>query len=146
MPDPSSSPFSLPLLQAINNWQIGGGKNQKAKRGQELKRQAASLPDRFRSLRSDLLPPNIVRERRPVRLNDILSCRVTCPISLQQLNLGHGDAAGVIAALGGADEQGSAGRRGLGETISRPVAAGLSFPRDERLNMRRVFLRTVFCE
>src|SRR5277367_5031083 len=56
-------------------------------------------------------------------------------IALQQLDQGHGDAAEVIAALGGADEQGSAGRRGLGEAISRPVAAGLTFPRDERLDM-----------
>ncbi len=72
MPDPSSSLFSLPLLQAINNWQIGGGKNQKAKRGQELKRQAASLPDRFRSC--DLICyRRISLEKGDLfRLNDIL--------------------------------------------------------------------------
>jgi hypothetical protein len=43
-----ASAFSLPLLQAINDWQLGGGPKQKARRGVELQRQAQSLPPWFR--------------------------------------------------------------------------------------------------
>jgi hypothetical protein len=45
----SVNPFSLPLLQAVNNWQIGGSSKQKIARGAELLRQAALLPIEFRS-------------------------------------------------------------------------------------------------
>jgi hypothetical protein len=45
----TSSPFSLPLLRAVNNWQRGGDEKQKARRGAELQIQAQSLPSYFRT-------------------------------------------------------------------------------------------------
>src|ERR1700722_381104 len=68
------------------------------------------------------------------------------PIALPQLDQAGGDAAEVSAALGGTSEQGRAGRRGLCQTISRAVAARLTFPRDERLDMRRVLDLLAFVE
>ena len=40
--------------------------------------------------------------------------------------------------LGGADEQGPAGRRGQSQAIGRPVAVCLAFPRDQGFDMGRV--------
>jgi len=41
--------FSVPLLNAINYWQIGGNTKQKQARGEELKKQCEKLPAQFRS-------------------------------------------------------------------------------------------------
>ena len=48
-------------------------------------------------------------------------------VTIQQPEQGGGDAAEVIAALSGAEEQDLAGRRGLCQAIGRSVAAGLTF-------------------
>jgi hypothetical protein len=45
----TGSSLGLPLLQAINDWQIGGSAKQKARRGDELERQAQTLGIEFRS-------------------------------------------------------------------------------------------------
>jgi hypothetical protein len=58
------------------------------------------------------------------------------PIAFQQLQQGRGDVAKVIATLGGGGEQGAAGRRGLGQTIDRTVAACRTFRLDQCLDMR----------
>jgi hypothetical protein len=43
------SVFTLALLQAVNNWQRGGDHDQKVRRGNALKQEAASLPEKFRT-------------------------------------------------------------------------------------------------
>ena len=58
------------------------------------------------------------------------------PIAFQQLQQGRGDVAKVMATLGGAGEKGAAGRRGLGQTIGRTVAACRTFRLDQCLDMR----------
>ena len=68
------------------------------------------------------------------------------PIALQQLDEAGGGAAQVSTALGGTNEQGPAGRRGLRQAIGRPMAARLTFPRDQRLDMRRVLDLLTFVE
>jgi hypothetical protein len=42
------NPFSLPVLQAVNDWQRGGSERQSRKRGLALKRACAALPEEFR--------------------------------------------------------------------------------------------------
>ncbi len=42
------NPFTLDVLQAINDWQIGGNHNAKVKRGNKLKEVSKSLPDIFK--------------------------------------------------------------------------------------------------
>lgn len=44
--------FTIELLQAINDWQRGGDAKQKKRRGEDLKKHAASLPKRFRQTTS----------------------------------------------------------------------------------------------
>lgn len=41
--------FSLPLLQAISDWQRGGDAKQMNRRAQELKKECASLPEEYRT-------------------------------------------------------------------------------------------------
>jgi hypothetical protein len=67
-------------------------------------------------------------------------------VALQQPQQGDGDAAEVIAALGGADQQDLTGWCGLCQAIGRLMATGLSLPRNERLDMRRVFDLLAFVE
>jgi hypothetical protein len=43
----SHGPFSLPILQAINDWQRGGDQKQKQRRGRKLKEECAWLPIQF---------------------------------------------------------------------------------------------------
>ena len=51
---------------------------------------------------------------------------------------GGGDGAEVVAALGGADQQGLAGRRRLGQAIAGAVRRAAAFVRDQRLKMRGI--------
>lgn len=70
---PSSSSFSLELLQAINDWQIGGSPKQKATKAEKLNKCARRLPSRFRKCKKpcyrqlSLLPGHIFE------LNDTLT-------------------------------------------------------------------------
>jgi hypothetical protein len=45
-------PFSLSVVQAINDWQRGGDAKQKKRRGEALKRECRSLPGEFRQCES----------------------------------------------------------------------------------------------
>ena len=42
-------PFSLPIVQAINDWQRGGDPKQKQRRGLRLREECARLPTQFTS-------------------------------------------------------------------------------------------------
>jgi len=45
----SHGPFTLPIIQSINNWQRGGDPKQKQRRGLKLKEECARLPAQFTS-------------------------------------------------------------------------------------------------
>jgi hypothetical protein len=56
-------------------------------------------------------------------------------VALQQAQQGGRDRTEVVAALGGALQQGLAGRGGLGEAIDGAVRAGLTLVGDQRLDV-----------
>src|SRR6516162_4773976 len=57
-------------------------------------------------------------------------------VPVEQADQQSGDGAEVVAALGGPDQQGLAGRRRLGETIAGAVLPGGAFLCDQRPQMR----------
>ncbi|SEP22536.1 hypothetical protein SAMN02799625_05081 [Methylobacterium sp. UNC300MFChir4.1] len=64
--------FPIALIQAINDWQIGGGANKKARNAAALKREAVALPDRFRKCGTPCYRQLALEKGHLYELNDTL--------------------------------------------------------------------------
>jgi len=99
--------FTLELLQAINDWQSGGNAKQKKRRGEKLKKLAASLPLRYRQTtvtcyRQIALDKHSVWQvGTQYRLNEGLSAWTTCETIAKEFKGGvpHAGYQGVIFAI-----------------------------------------------
>jgi hypothetical protein len=108
MADLTSPVFSLPLLQAVNDWQIGGGPRQKAKRGAELLRQAQILPSHFRASslmcfrQLSLLKGSLWQLADTLKLPETISAWTVSPEIARQVKGGvppPGEYTGIILAI-----------------------------------------------